>query len=84
MGTAQGAGTELRNPGRSSGRVTDAAGGAVHPSPGSTTDQSSNAALHGKSTGDASFLFNPKMYPPSQNPAVEQFPVRNVVKPSIN
>ena len=46
------------------------------------TDQSSNAASHGKSTGDALFLFNPNMYPPSTNPAVEQFPVRNVLEPS--
>jgi hypothetical protein len=46
------------------------------------TVQDGNAADHGQSTADAMFLYNPKMYPPSQNPLVEQLPVEAVLQPS--
>ena len=36
----------------------------------------------GTSTGDAGFLFNPKLYSPDSNPLVEQVPVEGVLKPS--
>ncbi len=46
------------------------------------TDHSSNAAMNGKSTPDAMFLFNPVAYPPSTNPVAQELPVRNVLQPT--